>query len=197
MKKTIFAGAVALGLTATTAFAAPVQVLETNAPFPGYADTLGAVKANGDLKNDIGTAEVGTTIINAALAAPNDLVDAIYFTVAAGTKITSVKLNTSGADVELQAQLLDSTGTTVFDTVFTSNKTVDLLPSLFVGELSADTYNFALSFYGTVADGAQLTWTSTSVIEALPTTPVPLPAGLPLMLAGFGGLALLRRTKRG
>lgn len=41
----------------------------------------------------------------------------------------------------------------------------------------------------------QHTGAGQNLVTATPTTPVPLPAGLPLLLAGLGALALVRRRK--
>lgn len=60
----------------------------------------------------------------------------------------------------------------------------------------AGTYVYTLSAFGPSSNAVPVASTSIDVIVT-DVAPVPLPAALPLMLAGLGGLAALRRRKRG
>lgn len=188
--KRVFTAVVAATFLSAPAFAATTAVSESTAPMGDYADVLGAST------NQLGSVPAGTATVSGNLTAPNDNIDAYFFAIDAQTELVSASITTEGDSASMFATLLDSTGTEVFLEFFDSNGTVDLL-TLADTPLQAGTYNFAVGFVAFAsATPPAVSWTTNSVINALPASPVPLPAGLPLLLAGLGGLAIVRRRSR-
>lgn len=201
MKYLILAAAAALSFGGM-AQAATWNVYENNAPSGDYADALGAagnqlganpsgfdtVTLVGDLGCSVGFSSCGSGV-------GNDAVDAFYFDVAAGTLLTELTLSTEGSGgVSLLAELYDTFDSSqVFSISALTNQTVTLL-SLFDAPLGEGNYNFALSLVSGPESGLDVSYTLNATYVEVASA-VPLPASLPLLLAGFGGFAALRRRK--
>lgn len=176
---------------ATSGFA--LTASENNAPGGDYADALGAST------NSLGTLPVGFNDVSGVLEAANsgsDTFDAFYISVGPDTELFFADISTETGNpslsVSLTAILLDSSGNTVFSKTFLGNTTETLIGS---GDtpLSAGTYNFGLSF-AAGSDLDDVYWTSTSELRTA-SAPVPLPAGVLLMVSALGGLRLMRSRR--
>lgn len=195
--KLILSAAVAATLFATAA-SAVTTALETDAGSGGfptgkdYANAAGATKDDGSLRNDLGNALPGENqIIGDLRGEQDDVADWFYFTVRTGEEIVSATIMTElmGMSVSnLMGVIKDEDGGTIASVSFTAGGTANYLPSG-SGPLGAGTYNFGL-FFAEGISTPNLNWTITSQVNQI--APVPLPAGLPLLLAGLGGLAVLR-----
>ncbi|MEO0669508.1 MAG: VPLPA-CTERM sorting domain-containing protein [Pseudomonadota bacterium] len=186
----VIAAALAASVFVAPAFASTMTIVsESTAPMGDYADLLGAST------NQLGSIPAGIATLSGNLTAPNDNIDALFLTIDAQTELVSASITTTGGIASMFATLLDSAGITVFEEFFDANGTVDLL-TLADTPLQEGTYNFAVGFISFEAgDPPAVSWTTNSVINEIPASPVPLPAGLPLLLAGLGGLYALRRRR--
>lgn len=193
----------AAALGATVASANSVDILETNAPGGDYADAFGAAT------NMLGAPPSGTTEtnvigrVNCRLAdnctsGRADPVDAFYFSLDANQSITEVSIagNLSGTET-LSLQIEDVSGalpTNLFTGTIGTNGFLQILTTA-NAPIGPGQYNVALGFFGTtVSHDFTYAYTITStVVEA---SPVPLPAGLPLLVAGLGAFGLIRRRAK-
>lgn len=87
------------------------------------------------------------------------------------------------------AVLRDPTSTNIFNT---SGENDVVVTGLSVALRAGSTYIFDVDNTGA---GTQSFLTALEFDTASPVAPVPLPAGLPLLLAGLGGLSVLRRAR--
>lgn len=122
-------------------------------------------------------------------------------TVDKAATLTGYTTNTSGGFVlgDPLFDLTDGTSTLIDDGVINNPAGTGLfnpgggndvtVSGLSISLLTGTTYSFTLSATGAAVQGF---FTSFEV----ETTPVPLPAALPMMLIGVGGLAMLRRYAR-
>lgn len=198
--KHIFAAALAVFALVQSVGATSLTVEESRAPGGDYADALGAVG------NNIGAAPAGTTEVTilgdmrcnawpTCTGGLNDPFDAFYVDVAVGTKITEVTVSTEADNgLTLLAQLFDTaTNTQIFSTSFSGNQSVTLLSSS-DSPLMPGNYNFALSLTDAPASGGRVY--EYRIGSRIATTPVPLPASLPLLFAGVGGMAFAARRRK-
>lgn len=88
--------------------------------------------------------------------------------------------------------LLEKGGSNLITTNFATNVTHTILANS-DAPLDVGIYNLGLGFSSGQGGSSAVDYVITAQIRDI--TPVPLPAGLPLLLAGLGGLALLRRGK--
>lgn len=136
---------------------------------------------------------MGHSTCNFFLADDGDL---FTFDIAAGTQLTAASLTISGLSTTGSA-----TPSIVVNTIgdLTSlgnspNGTFDLLAGAPVTGTQVIKLFPELSKGYRFFDIFKANWSVALTVEAIPSA-VPLPAGLPLLLAGIGGLAALRRRK--
>lgn len=189
--KSLVSSVLALALCATSA-SALTTVNEAGAGTGGfptggdYADTSGATT------NMLGNIPLGdSTIIGDLRGSAGDFADWVFFTITGGTEMVSASVTTQGVATDLRAQIIDSMGVTVLSQVFASNGTVNLFTTSDT-PLAAGTYNFGLFFENPPVTG-DVDWNTFSTVQTVSAPPVPLPAGLPLLLAGLGVFGLMRR----
>lgn len=152
-----------------------------------YADTAGQTG-----RNDLGNIRLGTTQISGDLrVSRGDFADWFFFDVRADRKVVSATLTTpvtGNVTPVVGLAIADDMGSLLVFESATAGGTIDLFANL-PGGLGAGKYNVGLFFVG-----SQIGDQDWSIQARLVETPaVPLPAGLPLLLAGLGGLAILRR----
>lgn len=196
--------ALAAALSATVVSATPIDVLETRAPGGDYADALGAAG------NVLNLPPAGTTQSNVigrlacrvsgnCMTGRADPVDAFYFQLGANQKITEVSISGNLTGTEILSLVIEDlngpTATNLFTGTIGSNGFLQiLLPT--DAPIGPGLYNVALGFFGTTVSG-DFTYNYTITSTIVETNPVPLPAGLPLLVAGLGALGLMRRRAQG
>jgi len=191
MKEALLAAVAALGLTFVASTVQAVTISETT----DFSDSTGSPTALGTL--DLGLNSISGTVnqfcdrvTGSCSIVLGDDTDAFSVDIAPGTHLTDVVLNVlriQGGDLNVDGSLFDlafppsagtfnllsadsATGTAVFDVFFQHDGRSTFADAR---------YRFDLT------------------VAALPGSPsaVPLPAGLPLFLAGLGGFAFLRKRK--
>ncbi|WP_299727361.1 VPLPA-CTERM sorting domain-containing protein [uncultured Tateyamaria sp.] len=190
-------------LGASAATANTITVLESNAPGGNYANALGATG------NNLGAAPSGTTASNVigtlscraasfCVGGRADPIDAFYFEVSANQQITELSISGILTGTQALQFIINDVTTSTVSNLFTGT----IAPSGALQILSTagtpigpGTYNVGLGFFGdlqTVNDFSYAYTISSTIVE---TSPVPLPAGLPLLLAGLGAFGLMRRKR--
>ncbi|WP_158269964.1 VPLPA-CTERM sorting domain-containing protein [Litoreibacter ponti] len=199
------AATVAATVLATSAMATPINpdVLERNARGGDYPESSAGAFPN------IGVGAIGQTSVVGDLVGEcvalqtdgcdsgNDPEDVFEFEIGAGTKLTglSIIVEGSGPSGFLLAADIFQIGTS-FEIIndISLNTTVGLLGGQMLGQ---GTYRFVVGgFISTELGDWGGDYRLTGTVAALNVPePVPLPASLPLLLAGIGGLAYLRRHR--
>lgn len=189
--------------------AASITIDESNAPGGDYADALGASG------NQLGAAADGTTSVTLigdlrcnsvtnCSGGLNDPFDAFYFDVAADTEVTRMRISVfpslPSTLLEFTALLIDtSDGSSVFNTTFAASDSATNVDLIGTGDapIGPGNYNFALSFSSLGSDvQGTVPYLLRSTIASTAVAPVPVPATLPLLLAGLGGFAFLGRRRK-
>lgn len=127
--------------------------------------------------------------------------------VAGGSTRTLTDLTLGGGDLVAREDAFSNIG--FADAINTPSVELEIFEDTLTGSQTSETAMLvslsSLDLFGTVegntfVDGATAGLSTFSLTfdlagTAPPPSPIPLPAGLPLLLAGLGGLALLRRRK--
>ncbi|MFW2543060.1 VPLPA-CTERM sorting domain-containing protein [Primorskyibacter sp. 2E107] len=195
-------------------FAATVNpdALESATPGGDYSDTEGAgpnIAPGGILVGE--TSLYGRLRLNCVAGDCSDTSglrdpsDAFFATIAADTEITNLTFSLgsetaspSFSGVNFLARVTTPLGFTI-DQSFTGGvSNLNIVPALSGASIGPGTYGF----YITASDSGPLVdfsgivnWSMTATVVS--TAAVPLPATLPLLLAGMAGFGVIRRKKRG
>lgn len=193
MKTILTAAAAALCL------AAPTQALT-------FTETTDFTNSNTfGLPTPIGTLDAGANSVGGNIqgfcdsfcAQGTDPRDYFEFFVGAGDQLTGLTFSTTGflqTDLDVIVQLQDSSGAIFLAQTSRSVPVSEtFLPPLEAGRYGVQVLGFSAPTTGNFT--YDLDWTLALTVEST-TAPVPLPAGLPLLLSALGGVALLRRRAR-
>lgn len=186
---------------------------------PSYALTVDELSDFSDgaspSNTNVGTLDIGFNSFNGNLNGEcsngdcngigsqfDDTQDSILFTVASGTEVISFSLFTEGggpSGLTISAAIFGTIGVSdigAFQSVINVPINGNADGTLVNGPLGAGVYS--LSAYGgsSTDDGGFGAFWSIDLEVAEVTNPVPLPAGLPLLLAGVGAFGLMRRRAR-
>ena len=191
MKEALLAAVAALGLTFVASTAQAATITETT----DFSDSLASPTALGTLDlglNSIsGALSIVCSLTGSCAGITGDIEDSFSVDIAAGTQLTDVTINFRGLR---QISSLSASGS-FFDAIFPSNGGAFSLLSA-GSETGTVSFNIENAFLGT--SGSEVnTYRLDLTVAAIPgtPTPVPLPAGFPLLLAGLGGFAALRKRK--
>ncbi len=199
--KSFLIPAVLATFMAMPAAAASLFVDEFAVPGGEFANTAGAGNYNvGTMTDDSYVSGImeGTCSAGTCRNAGNDAQDSFNFTIGAGYQLTAINIFAEGfgpADMDYVAGMYKFVPTQTLSAfaIYDINDGGQLLPSIF----GPGTYNLSLaSDYDVSSDGDYgIYWGAQFIVEEINAPAVPLPAGAPLLLAGLGALAALRRRQ--
>lgn len=197
MKNLLIMAALSLSMAAP-ASAATLSITETS----DFADNLVGISSS------VGTTGLGTNTISGqvnglCLGNQCDLVpigdrhDSFQFEVAAGQQLAGITSATSSTGLAgLTFGYTLSQFTTMFETLETTTALADSLATISTSIYGPGTY--FLSIFGSTSSETgdyAADWTMNLNVTSPSVSPVPLPASAPLLLAGLGLIAGLRRRK--
>lgn len=198
MKPLLFSTLIALAFSATSA-AALTTIKESAAgtgAFPTGGDYANAPGASTNLLGNVplGDIEIIGDLRGTSDSGGNDFADWFFFTLMPGREITSFSITsapTSSSGTVLKIIVLDSNGDSVIDTPDFLARGTSNFSSRFT-PLASGTYNFGLLYrFGSTE---RIDYTLNASVSEI--APIPLPAGLPLLIAGLGAFGLIRRGRK-
>lgn len=174
------------------------------------AATLDSISIGNSLLTDLDTLNFGDPIPDAEVSILDDILtvgdDFFQFVMAAPLKMDGTLDDGESQDTDLtilDADFFDYLGGTSIDLEFdAANGLLEILYDLDINEASSDTLavaqiGFTPSTFITSIFDLDFEIVTFDVLAATDTSmpPVPLPAGLPLLLAGLGAFAVVRRRQ--
>lgn len=203
-----------LGAQAASASTVHPDALESATPGGDYSDTAGS----GPNITSSQPILVGQTSLLGGLrlncvsgdcsdsSGLRDPSDAFFLTIGADRQLTSLVLNiASGNDpalnisgISFEVAISDETSGATFDLTSLGAATdVSLIPGITGSAVfGPGTYGFFVGASGSNADfSGRIDWSLTATVIDTSVAPVPLPATLPLLLAGLLGFGALRRKR--
>lgn len=199
--KSLFVSAALAAFMAMPAAAASLFVDEFAVPGGDFANAAGPGNYNVGTMTDnsyVSGVLEGTCTGGTCRGSGNDSQDSFNFTIGAGYQLVAINIFAEGfgpAGMDYVAGMYKYVPTQTLSALaeYDINDGGQLLPSIF----GPGTYNLSLaSDYDIGSDGPfGVFWGAQFIVEEINPPTVPLPAGAPLLIAGLGAFAALRRRQ--